>query len=130
MAGIAIYPEGLPRPKIVPYAPAIRAGNVIYVSGVLPLDTLDAGGKTVGVGDIRIQTRQVIETISAIVKAAGGTLDDIVLNQIFLRDLADYAGMNEVYKEFFGAAPPARFCIQANLVPPDCLIEISAIAHV
>lgn len=130
MAGIPIFPKGLPRPKIVPYAPAIRAGNVVYVSGVLPLDTLDAGGKTVGVGDIRVQTRQVIETIKAIVEEAGGTLGDVVLNQIFLRDLTDYAGMNEVYKEFFGAQPPARFCIQANLVPPDCLVEISSIAHV
>lgn len=130
MAGIPIFPKGLPRPKIVPYAPAIRAGNVVYVSGVLPLDTLDAGGKTVGVGDIRVQTRQVIETIKAIVEEAGGALGDVVLNQIFLRDLTDYAGMNEVYKEFFGAQPPARFCIQANLVPPDCLVEISSIAHV
>lgn len=130
MGGIPIYPKGLPKPKIVPYAPAIRAGNVVYVSGVLPLDTLDAGGKTVGVGDIRVQTRQVIETIKAIVEEAGGKLGDVVLNQIFLRDLADYAGMNEVYKEYFAGQPPARFCIQANLVPPDCLIEISSIAHV
>lgn len=130
MPGTPIYPKHLPRPKLVPYAPGVRAGNVVYVSGVLPLDTLDAGGKTVGIGDIRVQTRRVIETIKAIVEEAGGSLADVVLNQIFLRDLGDYPGMNEVYKEYFGAAPPARFCIQANLVPPDCLVEISAIAHV
>jgi aminoacrylate peracid reductase len=129
VAGVPIYPKGLPKPKIVPYAPGVRAGNVVYVSGVLPLDSLDAGGNTVGPGDIRAQTRQVIETIKAILEEAGGTLADVVFNSIFLRDLADYAGMNEVYKEYFGAHPPARYCIQANLVPPLCLIEISSVAH-
>jgi aminoacrylate peracid reductase len=128
MPRIPIFLPGFPIPK-VPYAPATRAGDTIYVSGVLPLDNLDKDGKTIGVGDIRKQTRRVIETIGDILKVSQGTLDDVVLNAIFLRNLNDYAGMNEVYAEFFGKDPPARYCIQADLVPPDCLVEISAIAY-
>ncbi len=123
-----VFPAGMTPPKI-PLSPGALADNVLYVSGILPLDKLDKDGKTVGVGDIRAQTRHVIETIKSIVEAAGGTLDDVVFNSIFLRDLKDYGGMNEVYAEYFGAKPPARYCIRADLVPPDCLVEISSIAH-
>ena len=129
MPSTPVFPAGFPKPKHVPYSPGVLVDNVLYVSGILPLDTLDKGGKTIGVGDVRKQTRQVIETIKAIVEAAGGTLDDVVFNAIFLRNLSDYAGLNEVYAEYFGARPPARYCIEANLVPPDCLVEISSIAH-
>jgi hypothetical protein len=75
------------------------------------------------------QTRCVIETIRSVVQAAGGTLDDVAYNAIFLRDLADYAAMNEVYAEYFGNRPPARYCIKAELVRPEFLVEISSIAH-
>ena len=123
-----VFPAGMKPPK-VPYSPGALVDGVLYVSGVLPLDTLDKDGKTIGVGDIRVQTRQVIETIKSIVEAAGGTLADVVYNAIFIRNLADYTGLNEVYAEYFGAKPPARYCIRADLVPPDCLVEISSIAH-
>ena len=123
-----VFPAGMTPPKI-PLSPGARADNVLYVSGILPLDKLDKDGKTVGVGDIRVQTRHVIETIKSIVEAAGGTLDDVVFNSIFLRDLKDYGGMNEIYAEYFGVRPPARYCIRADLVPPDCLVEICSIAH-
>ena len=121
-----LMPEGFPPPRI-PYSPGVRAGNTIYVSGILALD--EAGGIN-GVGDIRAQARQVIESIKAIVEAGGGTLADVAFNAIFLRDLADYAAFNEVYSEYFGERPPARYCIEARLVPPQALGEISAIAHV
>ena len=62
--------------------------------------------------------------------AAGGTMTDITFNQIFLKDLADYAAMNEVYKEYFPKNPPARYCIRADLVRPDFLVEIASTAHV
>jgi aminoacrylate peracid reductase len=81
------------------------------------------------VGDIRAQTRQVIESIKAVLEAAGGTLDDVNYNAIFLKELADYAAMNEIYKEYFGTNPPARYCIEAKLVKPEFLVEISSIAH-
>ena len=113
-------------PPLAPYSPGAKANNVVYVSGILAMDST---GKTVGVGDAKAQTRQVIEGIKAVVEAAGGTLDDVTYNAIFLRDLADYAAMNEVYKEYFGTNPPARYCIEAKLVRPDFLVEISSIAH-
>lgn len=105
-------------PPLAPYSPGAKADNVVYVSGILAMDST---GKTVGVGDAKAQTRQVIESIKAVVEAAGGTLDDVTYNAIFLKDLADYAAMNEVYKEYFGTNPPARYCIEAKLVRPSTL---------
>ena len=113
-------------PPLAPYSPGSRAGNAVYVSGMLAIDT---DGKTVGVGDVRVQARHVIESIKAVLVAAGGTLADVNYNAIFLRDLADYAAMNEVYKEYFGINSPARYCIEAKLVKPEFLVEISSIAH-
>lgn len=114
-------------PPIAPYSPAVRAGGALYVSGCL---AMDAEGRLVGVGDVRLQTQVVLDTIKGIVEAGGGTLADIVFNTIFLKDLADYAAMNEVYKTYFPANPPARYCIRADLVRPEFLVEISSIAHV
>jgi aminoacrylate peracid reductase len=99
---------------------------VVYVSGCL---ALDANGKTIGVGDAKAQTRAVLESIKSIVEAAGGTLNDITYNMIFLKDMADYAAMNGVYREYFPAQPPARWCIRADLVRPEFLVEISSVAH-
>ena len=120
-----IIPAGS-APPLAPYSPGTKAGNAVYVSGTL---ALDAQGKTVGVGDVRAQTRHVLESIQAVLRAAGGSLADITFNHIFLKDLADYAAMNEVYKEYFPAKPPARYCIRADLVKPEFLVEIASIAH-
>ena len=121
-----ITPEGSP-PPLAPYSPGVRAGDTIYVSGVLPLDK---DGKTVGVGDAAAQTRQVLETIKSVVEAGGGTLNDVVFNQIFLADMAHYQAMNAVYREYFPEQPPARYCIRAELVRPEFLVEIASTAHV
>lgn len=120
-----IIPAGS-APPLAPYSPGALADNVLYVSGTLPLD---AAGKTIGVGDVAVQTRAVLESIRAVVEAAGGTMADITLNHIFLKDLADYASMNAVYAEYFPKEPPARYCIRADLVRPEFLVEISSIAH-
>jgi len=92
----AISPASLPKPP-VPYSPGILADNILYVAGILSL--AEDMKTTVGVGDIRAQTRQVIETIKTIVEEAGGSLGDVTFNSIFIRSLDDYAGMNEVYAE-------------------------------
>lgn len=76
-----------------------------------------------------VQTRAVLETIRSIVEAAGGSMADIVFNQIFLKDLADYGAMNSVYKEYFPSEFPARYCIRADLVRPEFLVEICSTAH-
>ena len=121
----AIIPSGS-APPLAPYSPGVQTGDTVYVSGVL---AMDADGNTVGSGDIKAQTRHVIESICNVVEEAGGTLADIAFNQIFLADLNNYAGMNEVYGNYFEDNPPARYCIKAELVKPEFLVEISSIAH-
>jgi aminoacrylate peracid reductase len=120
-----IIPAGSP-PPLAPYSPGVMADNVVYVSGVL---AMDANGKTIGVGNAAAQTRAVLQSIKSVVEAAGGTMADVTMNSIFLKDLADYAAMNQVYKEFFPNEFPARYCIRADLVKPEFLVEIASIAH-
>jgi aminoacrylate peracid reductase len=121
----AINPPQFPTP-IAPYSSAARAGNVLYVSGMLALGD---GGAVLHVGDAAAQTRHVLEAIKTTIEVAGGTMADIAMNHIFLKDLADYAAFNTVYAEYFPGAKPARYCIQCNLVKPDCLVEIASVAH-
>ena len=125
MAGQPIIPQGS-APPLAPYSPGTRAGNIIYVSGTL---AIDAKGVTVGVGDVKAQTRHVLESIRRVVEAAGGGIEDVVFNAIFIKNLDDYQEMNEVYREYFPADPPARYCIRADLVKPDFLVEIASTAH-
>ncbi|MEH2514193.1 aminoacrylate peracid reductase [Nitrobacteraceae bacterium AZCC 1564] len=121
-----IIPPGSP-PPLAPYSPGTKAGGFIYVSGTL---AIGPKGETVGVGDATAQTRFVLESIKSVVEAGGGSMKNVVFNQIFLKDLADYAAMNAVYKEYFPENPPARYCIQAPLVRPEFLVEIATTAYV
>jgi aminoacrylate peracid reductase len=124
MPHTALVPAGS-APPLAPYSPGVKSGNMIFVSGVLAMDST---GATVGVGDVKAQARQVIESIKAILAAGGATLADVTYNAIFLKDLADYAAFNQVYAEYFGTNPPARYCIRADLVRPEFLVEISSTA--
>jgi 2-iminobutanoate/2-iminopropanoate deaminase len=115
-----------------PFSSGVRAGNHLYVAGQLPVD---AQGNTVGAGDVRRQTRQVLENIRAIVEAAGGMLDDVVRTTVYLMDMADHAAVNEVYVEFFPSAYPARTTVQVAALAPAMagagspfLVEIDAVA--
>ncbi len=121
----AINPPEFPTP-IAPYSAAAKAGNTIYVSGML---ALGEGGAVLHVGDAAGQTRHILDTIRTTLAAAGATLEDVAMNHIFLKDLADYAAFNAVYAEYFPGAKPARYCIQAELVKPGCLVEIASVAH-
>jgi aminoacrylate peracid reductase len=100
---------------------------VVYVSGTLPIDS---DGNTVGAEDAVTQTRHVLESVKSVIEAAGGSMSDIVYNMIFLKDINDYSAMNSVYEKYFQENPPARWCIRADLVKPEFLVEISSIAHV
>ncbi|MBX6329209.1 MAG: pyrimidine utilization protein C [Pseudolabrys sp.] len=120
-----VVPKGS-APPLAPYSPGTKAGNVVYVSGTL---ALDSAGNLVGKGDVKAQTRHILETINSVLEAAGGSLKDITFNHIFLSDLSGYADMNEVYREYFPENPPARYCIRADLVKPEFLVEIASIAH-
>lgn len=117
-----------PPPPLAPYSSGtIGEGKPVYVSGMVPID---ASGATVGVGDVRAQTRQVLKAIKDVVEAAGGTMDSIAYNMIFLKSMDDYAVMNEVYAEYFPGSLPARFTISTDLVRADFLVEITSIAYV
>ena len=121
-----IIPSGS-APPLAPYSPGVESDNIVYVSGTLPID---AQGNTVGEGDVATQTRHVLESIRSVVEESGGQISNIVYNMIFIKDLNDYELMNTVYREYFPNEPPARWCIRADLVKPEFLIEISSIAHI
>jgi aminoacrylate peracid reductase len=121
-----IVPKGS-APPLAPYSPGAKADNVVYVSGTL---ALDGNGNLVGKGDPKAQTRHILESIKAVLEAAGGSLRDVTFNHIFLSDMSNYGAMNEVYREYFPVNPPARYCIRADLVKPKFLVEIASIAHV
>lgn len=125
MAHIPIIPAGS-APPFAPYSPGVRVGNTIYVSGML---AMDKDGRSVGIGDVAVQTRHVLESVKAVVQAGGASMSDIVYNAIILKDLSDYAAMNKIYAEYFPTNPPARYCIRADLVKPEFLIEITSIAY-
>jgi aminoacrylate peracid reductase len=122
----AINPPQFPTP-IAPYSAAAKAGNIVYVSGVL---ALGEGGAVLHVGDAAAQTRHVLEAIKTTLEAAGATMADVAMNHIFLKDLADYPAFNAVYAEYFPGPKPARYCIKCELVKPDCLVEIASVAHI
>ena len=122
----AIIPPGTST-HIAPFVPGTLADGVVYVSGTLPFDK---DNNVVHVGDATAQTRHVLETIRGVIEAAGGTMDDVTFNMIFITDWANYAKVNAVYAEYFPGTKPARYCIQCGLVKPDALVEIASIAHV
>ena len=113
-------------PKAVgPYSSALRAGQLLFISGQIPLDPHT--GTVVG-GDIAAQARQVLRNLGALLDADGLTYADVVRTTVFLADMNDFAAMNEVYREFFPEPYPARSTIQAARLPRDARIEIDAIA--
>jgi len=120
----SIVPEGLAAP-IAPYSWATKISNLIFVAGQA---ALDPGGNLVGEGDIRAQTEQTMENIKLTLEAAGATLADVVKTTIYLTDIANYAGMNEVYRRYFPVDPPARATLLTGLVVTGLLVEIEAIA--
>lgn len=126
MPKTTITPAGTGKP-LAPFVPGTLADGVLYVSGTL---AFDKDNNVVHVGDAAAQTRHVLETIKSVVEAAGGTMDDVTFNSIFLTDWQNYAAINQVYAEFFPGDKPARYCIQCGLVKPDALIEIASIAHI
>jgi 2-iminobutanoate/2-iminopropanoate deaminase len=107
------------------YSPAIRAGNLLFISGQIPVNP--ASGELVA-GDIRAQAEQVMRNLSALLKAAGLGFDHVVRTTVFLADMEDFAGMNEIYSGYLIDPPPARATVQVARLPRDVKIEIDAIA--
>jgi 2-iminobutanoate/2-iminopropanoate deaminase len=110
-----------------PYAQAIVAGGMIYCAGQIPLDP--ASGNIVP-GGIAEQTERVLENLRAVLKAAGSDLDRAVKTTVFIKNMNDFAAMNEVYgrSEYFGPNPPARSTVEVARLPRDVLVEIEVVA--
>ena len=128
MAKAVVRTEQAPAPfQGAPYSQAIKAGGFVFVSGQLGL----APGATEMVGAaIGEQTEQIFDNLEAILSEAGSGLDRIVKTTVFLADLEDFQGMNEVYARRVGASPPARSTIEVGALPSGALVEIDAIAEV
>lgn len=112
---------------IGPYSQAIRAGDLVFFSGQIPLDPLS--GELVG-QEIAAQTEQVMKNMAAMLKAAGLSFEHIVKSTIYLVDLADFAVVNEIYGRFFADQPPARACVQVAALPREALVEIEWVAAI
>jgi 2-iminobutanoate/2-iminopropanoate deaminase len=123
MRDIVLTDRG-PKP-IGPYSQAIRANGFLYVSGQVALDPKT--GEMVG-ADIAQQTQRTLENVKGIVEAAGSKMTHVVKTTVFLKDMNDFAAMNEVYARYFSSAPPARSTVQVARLPKDALVEIEVIA--
>lgn len=111
---------------IGPYSQGNKIGNLVFTSGQLPIDM--ATGKLVE-DDIRKATAEALNNVKAILEAAGTDLSKVVKVVIFIKDMNDFAAMNEVYAQYFTENQPARSCVQPARLPKDALIEIEAIAE-
>ena len=111
---------------IGPYSQAIRAGSLVFLSGQIPLDP--ASGEIVA-GGIEAQTRQVMANLQAVLRAAGLDFGSLVKTTIYLVDLGEFATVNRIYGEYFGAVPPARATVQVAALPKGALVEIDGIAQ-
>jgi len=113
-------------PKAIgPYSPAVRAGNLLFVSGQVPIDP--ATGNMIE-GDIAAQTRRVLDNVGALLEAGGVSFANVVRTTVFLADMNDFAAMNQVYGEYFREPYPARATVQVARLPKDSRVEIDVIA--
>ena len=110
---------------IGPYSQGIRAAGLVVTSGQLPIDP--ATGAFAGT-DIAAQTRQSLKNVQAVLEAAGSSLDKVLKTTVFLKDMGDFAAMNEVYASFFPGEAPARSAVEVARLPKDALVEIEALA--
>jgi 2-iminobutanoate/2-iminopropanoate deaminase len=119
-----VLTDKAPKP-IGPYSQAVKSNGFLFASGQVALDPRT--NEFIG-GDIRQQTERAMENIKAVIEAAGSNLHHVVKTAVFLKDMNDFAAMNEAYGKYFPAAPPARSTVQVARLPKDALVEIEVIA--
>ncbi len=119
-----VYSSNAPEP-IGPYSQAIKAGNTLFVSGQIPIDT--TSGKIIE-GDIIAETNQVMKNLGAVLKEAGMDFSHVVKCSIFLSDMNNFPKVNEAYGQYFQSNPPARETVEVSRLPKDVNVEISCIA--
>lgn len=120
-----IKTDKAPKP-VGPYSQAVKAGNLIFVAGQVAIDPKTG---TLIQGDIKDQTRRVLENIKAVLEAASLSMDHVVKSSVFLKNIADFSKMNDVYATYFRSGPPARTTVQAGNLPPGAEIEIDVVAY-
>jgi 2-iminobutanoate/2-iminopropanoate deaminase len=120
----AVSSPGAPT-AIGPYSPAVRTGQLLFVSGQVPIDPTT--GNLID-GDIAAMTRRVLDNVGALLKAGGLTFADVVRTTVFLADMNDFASVNEVYGTYFPQPYPARATVQVSRLPKDSRVEIDVIA--
>jgi 2-iminobutanoate/2-iminopropanoate deaminase len=119
-----VFTERAPKP-IGPYSQAIKLGNLLFVSGQIPIDPAT---NEVVKGGIKEQTERVLENVKAILEAANMTLNDVIMAFVYLSDMADFPQFNEVYSRYFKERPPARVTVAVKSLPRDVKVEIAVIA--
>ncbi len=119
-----VYTPNAPAP-IGPYSQAVTSGVTLYISGQIAIDAQSGQFVT---GSIEEETHKVMENLSSILAAAGSSFDKVLKCTIFVKDLNDFARINEVYGSYFHQAPPARETVEVSRLPKDARVEISAIA--
>ena len=113
-------------PKAIgPYSQAIKANGLVFLSGQIPLDPAT---QQLIAGDVAAQTERVLQNITGILTAAGSSLAQVVKTTVFLKNMNDFAAMNDVYGRYFSAEPPARSTVEVARLPKDVLVEIDLIA--
>lgn len=110
---------------IGPYSQAIKANGFVFVSGQIALDPMT---NTLVTGDVALQTDRVLKNLSGILSAAGTSLEKVVRSTVFLKNMGDFAAMNEVYGKYFPSAAPARSTVEVARLPKEVLVEIDVIA--
>lgn len=112
---------------IGPYSQAVKLGNVIYTSGMIPLipETMQ-----IVEGGVQQQTRQVLENLKMLLESAGSSLENVIKSTVFIKDMNEFPKINEVYAEYFNSKQPARSCVEVARLPKDVLVEIEVIAYI
>ena len=124
MANQVIHTENAPA-AIGPYSQAVKAGNLLFVSGQVPFvpETME-----IVEGDVKAQTAQSLKNLQAILKEAGADFSNVVKTTVFIKDMNEFAQINDVYAEYFGENKPARACVEVARLPKDVKVEIELIA--
>lgn len=112
---------------IGPYSQAVKLGNLIYTSGMIPLvpETMQ-----IVEGDVQKQTRQVLENLKVLLESAGSSLENVIKTTVFIKDMNEFPRINEIYGEYFNVKQPARSCVEVARLPKDVLVEIEVVAYI
>ena len=112
---------------IGPYSQAVKVGNLLFTSGMIPIDPAT---NTLVEGGIEVQAERALENVKALLEASGTSLDKVVKTVVFIKDMNDFAKVNEIYAKYFTSDFPARSCVEVARLPKDVLIEMEAIAEI